>query len=543
MKNSARDLLASYIDALYPIIYINHFDFKVIDEIVSDIADGRKVIEYNNGLGIVDFKTKSAMKECDLFHFLKLVKDDGYEHSMFLVLKDVHSQLDNPEIVSMLKYIAERNLYNESYNASIFIVSSKLCIPEELGDLITVFDMPLPTVTEIKNIMTEFTKDLEIDVSEDVLSEISLSFKGLNEFQIKQILNLAYQDGGCLDSDDKQLILRQKEQLIKKAGLLEMIPVHETIEDIGGLENLKEWLYKKECIFNQLDRAIKFGVDIPKGIMIVGMPGCGKSLAAKATAKLFEIPLVRLDVGRLLGKYIGESEENMRKALKLSEAISPCVLWIDEIEKAFSGVGGSGGGSDVTTRLFGQFLTWMQEKENTVFIVATANDISKIPPEFLRKGRFDELFYVDFPNDEERRKIIEIHLKKRNKWNRELDIISLVKLTDGYNGADLEAIVKDAIENCFIDGKEQLTTEDLKTAQKNIKSISSTLEKRIKEIKEAVKDMDLKPASNPENKMAAKPTLKKKTADREDNAAIIARVLAGLGGKEKVFNGKTTRIF
>ncbi len=543
MKNSARDLLASYIDALYPIIYINHFDFKVIDEIVSDIADGRKVIEYNNGLGIVDFKTKSAMKECDLFHFLKLVKDDGYEHSMFLVLKDVHSQLDNPEIVSMLKYIAERNLYNESYNASIFIVSSKLCIPEELGDLITVFDMPLPTVTEIKNIMTEFTKDLEIDVSEDVLSEISLSFKGLNEFQIKQILNLAYQDGGCLDSDDKQLILRQKEQLIKKAGLLEMIPVHETIEDIGGLENLKEWLYKKECIFNQLDRAIKFGVDIPKGIMIVGMPGCGKSLAAKATAKLFEIPLVRLDVGRLLGKYIGESEENMRKALKLSEAISPCVLWIDEIEKAFSGVGGSGGGSDVTTRLFGQFLTWMQEKENTVFIVATANDISKIPPEFLRKGRFDELFYVDFPNDEERRKIIEIHLKKRNKWNRELDIISLVKLTDGYNGADLEAIVKDAIENCFIDGKEQLTTEDLKTAQKNIKSISSTLEKRIKEIKEAVKDMDLKPASNPENKMAAKPTPKKKTADREDNASITALVLAGLGGKEKVLNGKTTRIF
>lgn len=527
MKNSARDLLASYIDALYPIIYINHFDFKVIDDIVSDIVDGRKVVEYNNGLGIVDFKTKSMMKECDLFNFLKLVKDDGYEHSLLIVLKDVHNQLDSPEIVSMLKYIAERNLYNESYNASIFIVSSKLSIPEELEDLITVFDMPLPTVPEIKSIMTEFTKDLDIDVSEDVLSEISLSFKGLNEFQIKQILNLAYQDGGCLDFDDKQLILSQKEQLIKKAGLLEMIPVHETIEDIGGLENLKEWLYKKECIFNQLDKAIKFGVDIPKGIMIVGMPGCGKSLAAKATAKLFEIPLVRLDVGRLLGKYIGESEENMRKALKLSEAISPCVLWIDEIEKAFSGVGGSGGGSDVTTRLFGQFLTWMQEKENTVFIVATANDISKIPPEFLRKGRFDELFYVDFPNDEERRKIIGIHLKKRNKWNKELDIISLVKLTGGYNGADLEAIVKDAIENCFIEGKEHLTTEDLKTAQRNIKSISSTLEKRIKEIKEAVKDMDLKPASNPENKMAAKPT-SKRPVGQAGAAAIMGKSIAGM---------------
>lgn len=516
MKNSARDMLASYIDALYPIIYINHFDFKIIDDIVLDISDSRKVIEYNNGLGIVDFKTKSVMKECDLFSFLKLVKDDGYDHSVFIVLKDVHTQLDNPEIVSLLKYIAERNLYNECYNASIFIVASKFCIPEELEDLITVFDLPLPTVSEIKNIMIKFTKDLDIQVLEDVLSEIALSFKGLNEFQIKQILNLAYQDGGVLDFDDKQLILSQKEQLIKKAGLLEMIPVHETIDDIGGLENLKEWLYKKECIFNQLDKATKFGVDIPKGIMIVGMPGCGKSLAAKATAKLFEIPLVRLDVGRLLGKYIGESEENMRKALRLSEAISPCVLWIDEIEKAFSGVGGSGGGSDVTTRLFGQFLTWMQEKENTVFIVATANNISRIPPEFLRKGRFDELFYVDFPNDEERRKIIEIHLKKRNKWNKELDIISLVKLTGGYNGADLEDIVKDAIENCFIEGRVQLTTEDLKLAQKNIKSISSTLKERIQEIKKAVENMDLKSASNPENKIAKRPTLKRQV-EKENN--------------------------
>ena len=509
MKNDARELMASYIDALYPIIYINHFDFKVIDEIIIDITDNRKVVEYNNGLGLVDFKTKSTMKECNLCNFLNLVKDDGYEHSMFIVLKDVHSQLDKPEIISLLKYIAERNLYNENYNASVFIVSSKLCIPDELEDLITVFDMPLPSVSEIKNIMVSFTKDLEIDVTDDVLSEIALSFKGLNEFQVKQILNLAYQDGGCLDFDDRRLILSQKEQLIKKAGLLEMIPVNESIEDIGGLENLKEWLYKKEMIFNQLDKAMKFGVDVPKGIMIVGMPGCGKSLAAKATAKLFEIPLVRLDVGRLLGKYIGESEENMRKALKLSEAISPCVLWIDEIEKAFSGVGSFGGGSDVTTRLFGQFLTWMQEKENTVFIVATANDISKIPAEFLRKGRFDELFYVDFPNDEERRKIIEIHLKKRHKWNKELDIISLVKLTNGYNGADLEAIVKDAIENCFIEGRERLTTEDLKSAQKNIKSISSTLEKRIKEIKEAIKDIDLKPASNPENKAASKPVSKR----------------------------------
>ena len=277
--------------------------------------------------------------------------------------------------------------------------------------------------------------------------------------------------------------------------MLEIVNFSESIEDIGGLENLKDWLYRKAFIFRELDKAIKFGVDVPKGIMIIGMPGCGKSLTAKATASLFEIPLVRLDVGRLLGKYVGESEENMRNALKLSEAISPCVLWIDEIEKAFAGVGGEGGGNDVTTRLFGQFLTWMQEKENTVFIVATANDISRLPPEFLRKGRFDELFFVDLPNGTERRKILEIHLKKRKKWNENIDSIALIKETEGYNGADLEAVVKDTIERAFIEGRTTITTADLIRSIKDTKSISCTLKDKIASIQKTVEKIDIKPAS------------------------------------------------
>lgn len=185
----------------------------------------------------------------------------------------------------------------------------------------------------------------------------------------------------------------------------------------------------------------------------------------------------------------------MRKALKLSEAISPCVLWIDEIEKAFAGIGSTGGGSDVTTRLFGQFLTWMQEKENTVFIVATANDISKMPPEFLRKGRFDELFFVDLPNGEERKKILEIHLKKRKKWNRKIDTIQLIRETEGFNGADLEAVVKDTIELAFIENRSELTTNDLIKAIRDTKSISSTLKEKIAQIKETVSRIDIKPAS------------------------------------------------
>lgn len=495
MKRSTVNALASYIDALHPIIYIHHFDFKVIDEAITQVGENVKCVEYNNALGLLDFNTKSPMHECDLEHFLKLTMDDGFEQDTFLILKDVHGELNNPKIIALLKRIAENNLYNGVYNTTIFIVSEIIVIPQELENYITVFDIPLPTIQEINVLVREFIEDLKIDVEEDIINDIVLSFKGLNEFQIKQILNLAYQDGGYIDKEDKILILKEKEQFIKKSGMLETINFTETIEDIGGLENLKEWLARKAKVFANLDKAIKFGVDVPKGIMIVGMPGCGKSLTAKATANLFEIPLVRLDVGRLLGKYVGESEENMRKALMISEAISPCVLWIDEIEKAFAGVGGDGGGNDVTTRLFGQFLTWMQEKENTVFIVATANDISRMPPEFLRKGRFDELFFVDLPNGEERRKILDIHLKKRKKWNNNIDSIALIKETEGFNGADLEAVVKDTIEMAFIEGRTVITTEDLIRSVKDTKSISSTLKDKIKEIKCTIEKIDIKPAS------------------------------------------------
>lgn len=284
----------------------------------------------------------------------------------------------------------------------------------------------------------------------------------------------------------------------------ESYKVEGIIEDYRqGYRSLLNTIFENQNDAAQIKAAIQEIVEkykwvlqyVPKGIMIIGMPGCGKSLTAKATASLFEIPLVRLDVGRLLGKYVGESEENMRNALKLSEAISPCVLWIDEIEKAFAGVGGEGGGNDVTTRLFGQFLTWMQEKENTVFIVATANDISRLPPEFLRKGRFDELFFVDLPNGTERRKILEIHLKKRKKWNENIDSIALIKETEGYNGADLEAVVKDTIERAFIDGRTTITTADLIRSIKDTKSISCTLKDKIASIQKTVEKIDIKPAS------------------------------------------------
>lgn len=358
----------------------------------------------------------------------------------------------------------------------------------------------MPSDDEIFEIVKSFVDDLDIKVEADIIDKFAILLRGLNEFQIKQILNLAYQDGGSITIDDEDLIRKEKEQLIKKSGMLEIMNFSDNIDNIGGLENLKKWLKNKADIFANLDKAIKFGVDIPKGVMIVGMPGCGKSLTAKATANLFQMPLVRLDVGRLLGKYVGESENNMRTALKLSEAISPCVLWIDEIEKAFAGVG-SDNGNEVTTRLFGQFLTWMQEKKSTVFIVATANDISNIPPEFLRKGRFDEIFLVDLPNKKECKSIFEIHLKKRGKWNYDIFLDELFdnnydsKSSRRFSGADIEAIVKDAIEAAFINNKKTITTQDLKIVMDNTKAISESLGEKIKKIREQTDKMDIKRAN------------------------------------------------
>ena len=275
-----------------------------------------------------------------------------------------------------------------------------------------------------------------------------------------------------------------------------MIPLKENINEIGGLENLKNWLQRKSKVYREINKAKAFGVDMPKGVLIAGVPGCGKSLSAKVTANLFEVPLLRLDIGKILGKYVGESEENMRKAISLAEAISPCVLWVDELEKAFAGIGSGGEGNEVTVRLFGAFLTWMQEKTSSVFVIATANDITKLPPELMRKGRFDEIFFVGLPNEEERKKIFEIHIKKRrvNDFS-EIDISKLVAKTKGYSGADIEGVVKEAIENAFTDGKEKISTEYILNAISETHSLSEIMKESLDSMSRIYEDRKFKNAS------------------------------------------------
>lgn len=247
-----------------------------------------------------------------------------------------------------------------------------------------------------------------------------------------------------------------------------------------------------------MDAAKKFGVDMPKGVLIAGVPGCGKSLSAKAAANLFSVPLLRLDMGRLLGKYIGESESNMRKAIELAEAISPCVLWIDELEKAFAGINGDGAGAEVTTRLFGTFLTWLQEKESPVFVVATANNITKLPPELLRKGRFDEVFYVGLPKPAERRKIFEIHIGKRRPQDLSQINISMQKLvekTEGYSGADIEGVVREGVEAAFTQEKSILSADDLLNVINHTHSLSEIMKDSIDSMKKEYEERKFKNAS------------------------------------------------
>ncbi|GHV65175.1 hypothetical protein AGMMS49587_18990 [Spirochaetia bacterium] len=487
--------LASYVDALRPIIYINHFDFHAVDELIASVGkDMDRIEEYNEAGHYVDFKTKVSKTELTLAAFLATF-DDIEPKKAFVVLKDVHGQLQNAEVVARLKSIAQKTMFNDQFYVTIFLVCSELVLPPEIEKMITVFDIPLPTQSEIEEIIKDYADGFQISLDDDTLNELVVSFKGLSDFEIRQILNLAYQKSGMITRDDKELILKEKEQIIKKSGILEILSFNSNMNDVGGLYNLKKYLRDKAQIFNNLGEARKFGIDLPKGILIVGMPGCGKSLTAKATASEFKAPLLRLDIGKLMGKYVGESENNLRKAIKTAEAVAPCVLWIDELEKAFAGVGGTGGGSDITTRLFGQFLTWLQEKESSVYVVATSNDISILPPEFLRKGRFDELFLVELPDPEERRKIFEIHLEKRGKLTNEVDVIQLLKDTDGYSGADIEAVVKETVEAAFISADRTVTTEKLLKTIKVAKSISETLKEKIDDLKKKYEKYDFKNAN------------------------------------------------
>ena len=495
--------LSKYLRARRPIIWINSGDYKEIDTIVKEATKEYKdkaIYEYR-AFGAVNFENKVRCEEIEnLYHFLNILFSEGVKTNVFLLIKNSEEEMKDARNIAFMKKIAETRYLNPDYNFTIIVVSENETVPKELEKFTSILDIPNMTKEEIEEYILKFSEINNVKLDKEDVGEVAISLKGLTKLEIDHVLNMIIESKKNISISGREIIIKEKGQIIKKSSILEIIDFKEKIEDIGGLEGLKEWLRSKAQIFRRLDEAKKFGVDTPKGVLLVGMPGCGKSLAAKASARLFNVPLLRLDIGRLLGKYVGESEHNMRVALKTAESISPCILWIDEIEKAFAGIDQSGGASDITKRLFGQFLTWLQEKENTVFVVATANDITAFPPEFLRKGRFDEVFFIDFPNKEERERIFEIHLEKRGKLIENIDVSRLAEKTEGYCGADIEEIVKNAVENIFVleieEKKEKkITTQDLLEATKNIDSLTNVLSDKIEELKKSYKKFRIKSAS------------------------------------------------
>ena len=498
----AYDKLELYVCAGRPLIYIQSFDFAVVDSMIARVARSNPerqmdIMEYVDGVGIVSFDRKEiesdyenlkTLKSCLLYFVNAVGHWDSWEtppKPIILLLKNVHKELDqNSEIQSLLRQLASVSMHEhgdvtQKTSVYIVVVSPELSIPVSLERLMALIKLEAPKEKEIREHIHRMLEELapRVELSEDACDKIISPLLGLSMVEIDQVMTQLLADNIPLEGKKAQdAILEEKRQLIQKTGLLKIVDTDFDKQEIGGLTFLQDYLDKEAKIYNYLDIAEKHHVEIPKGVLIVGMPGCGKTLTAKMAAKKFNTTLICLDIGRLMGQYVGQSEENMRRALAMVESVAPCVLWIDELEKAFSGVGSKGltGGSEVSTRLFGYFLTWMQEKRDSVYVIATANRINQLPPELLRRGRFDEIFRVDFPTEKEQEAIYKVHLKKRGKVFLnvkfheeciELDEIGIPVLDvngqekkmvlwsltqPGFCGADIATIVGRAFKNVFL---------------------------------------------------------------------------------------------
>ena len=400
-------------------------------------------------------------------------------NDIILLLEDFYPDLteDKPRMIKKFRKIAMQ----DSKNKTLVLSQPFLQLPKELEKDVHIFELPYPNFEDLKQIYKKVCCDNNIGDGENPDHELIEAALGLTIMEAEKAFSLAYIENKQLTGAEVPLIIREKENVIKKSGYLEYYHPKETMEDVGGLQNLKDWLQKRGRGFDK--GAKDFGLTYPKGILLLGIPGTGKSLTAKAVGNLWHFPLLRLDMGKIFGGIVGESENNIREALKIAEAISPSILWIDEIEKGMSGISSSGSTDGGTTaRVLGTFLTWMQEKTKPVFVVATANDISQLPPELLRKGRVDEIFFVDLPTEKEREEIIKIHLKRKKCIPNNFNISTLAKESKGFSGAELEEVVKEALFQAY-DEEKYIADEHISAAIEKTYPLSCTMYETITEMR------------------------------------------------------------
>ena len=477
------------IRARYPLIYVISWEEQRVMEEVSRIASrlDKKVLEWSINTGLVPAGTSiQSQKHRDAATQDPLVAlGNVIEHidPALYVFKDFHPFLkcQNMSVIRRLREVASslKNTYK-----TIIIVSPMLEMPPELEKDLTILDYDLPRAKDLEKLLlhiVEEVKDnpkLNVKITPNTKEQIVNALLGLTLAEAENVLAKTLVQNRGLNENSLSIINTEKKQIIRKNGLLEYYEADENMESVGGLDQLKSWLKKRSVVFSE--QARDFGLPAPKGVLLLGVQGCGKSLMAKTISNVWQLPLLRFDVGRVFGSLVGSSEQNMRRAIQVAESVSPVVFWIDEIDKAFRGARGSGAATDAGTssRVFSTFLTWLSEKKVPVFVVATANDVSALPPELLRKGRFDEIFFVDLPYFKERRDIFKVHLSKRKMEPSKFDLDKLARSSAGYSGAEIEESIVNGMFNVFYE-KTEMTTEKLLESINQTVPLSKTMSEDI----------------------------------------------------------------
>ena len=482
------------IRAYYPVLYLHSYEYYRTKQKIKGIVEllrreGKKVnyYQWDCVYGLVqilpdktEIRIERMQNPLEVLAYILNSKKSG-EKNIF-VLDDINNHIERDEVKLMFRKIAEAT----NNNTHAIILSSIYRLPAELEKYITVLQIPLPKRNELGEVLDIVAKQSKVELKTNLRNRLIDAALGMTSMEA----DLAYCLASVKDGFDEKspfTVSSEKEQIIRKSGILDYFPKNESLKDVGGMDNLKEWLNKRQLAYDK--EARDWGLKEPKGLLLLGVPGCGKSLIAKSIASSWNMPLLRLDVGKVFQGIVGSSEDNIRKAIATAEAVAPCVLWIDEIEKGLSGVQSSGAtDGGVTSRIFSTILTWMQEKTAPVFVVATANNINHLPPELLRKGRFDEFFFVDLPSQKEKENIFSIHLQKNRQNVSSFALDILAQKAEGFNGAEIEECIKEAMFTAYVESQEtniapKLQMIHILDAIKNTVPLSKTMEKQITDLR------------------------------------------------------------
>jgi len=452
------DELALFLKARYPIIYINTIEEDRVEYVIRKNIKtnlNRSIYSWDFVDGYTNNPNNEGFAKRNPLQALELVERLNPETPAVFLLKDFNRFFTDLSISRKLRNISR---ILKLQPKTLIIIGSDLAIPKELQDLITVLQFQLPLEDEISQELNRLVNSLNIQVDSQLFENLTRACQGLSLERIRRVLSKIIATYKTIDNNSIAVLLSEKKQIISQTEVLEYASVNETVTNLGGLDNLKDWLKKRKTAFGV--QASNYGLPTPRGLLLIGIQGTGKSLTAKAIANEWQLPLLKLDVGKLFGGIVGESESRLRQMINVAETISPCILWIDEIDKAFSNTE-SKGDSGTSNRVLATFISWLSEKTKPVFVISTANNIDLLPLEIIRKGRFDEIFFLDLPQKEEREEIFKIHLKefRPNSWES-FDYSKLAQLSESFSGAEIRQSIIEGMYHAFYE-KREFTTDDI----------------------------------------------------------------------------------